>query len=53
MRSPSPVPDLDAGLRFYRDSLGHELRWRNDAIGQAGLAMPGGGTQIGLARFGS
>ena len=33
-----PVPDLDAGLRFYRDSLGHELRWRNDYIGQAGLA---------------
>jgi predicted enzyme related to lactoylglutathione lyase len=43
-----PVPDLDAGLRFYRDSLGHELRWRNDAIGQAGLAMPGGGTEIVL-----
>jgi predicted enzyme related to lactoylglutathione lyase len=34
-----PVPDLDAGLRFYRDSLGHELRWRNDDIGQAGLAL--------------
>jgi catechol 2,3-dioxygenase-like lactoylglutathione lyase family enzyme len=30
-----PVPDLDAGLGFYRDRLGHELRWRNDAIGQA------------------
>jgi predicted enzyme related to lactoylglutathione lyase len=43
-----PVPDLDAGLRFYRDSLGHELRWRNDAIGQAGLAMPGGSTEIVL-----
>jgi predicted enzyme related to lactoylglutathione lyase len=43
-----PVPDLDAGLRFYRDSLGHELRWRNDAIGQAGLAMPSGGTEIVL-----
>ena len=36
------------GLRFYRDSLGHELRWRNDAIGQAGLAMPSGGTEIVL-----
>ena len=34
-----PVPDLDAGLRFYRDSLGHELRWRNDRVGQAGLAL--------------
>jgi predicted enzyme related to lactoylglutathione lyase len=42
-----PVPDLDAGLRFYRDSLGHELRWRNDAIGQAGLAMASG-TEIVL-----
>jgi predicted enzyme related to lactoylglutathione lyase len=42
-----PVPDLDAGLRFYRDSLGHELRWRNDDIGQAGLAMAGG-TEIVL-----
>jgi len=20
-----PVPDLDSGLRFYRDALGHEL----------------------------
>jgi predicted enzyme related to lactoylglutathione lyase len=43
-----PVPDLDAGLRFYRDSLGHGLRWRNDAIGQAGLGMPSGGTEIVL-----
>lgn len=34
-----PVPDLDAGLRFYREALGHELLWRNDEIGQAGLAM--------------
>lgn len=36
-----PVPDLDAGMGFYRDRLGHELRWRNDQIGQAGLVMPG------------
>jgi predicted enzyme related to lactoylglutathione lyase len=43
-----PVPDLDAGLRFYRDSLGHELRWRNDQIGQAGLGMPGSDTEIVL-----
>jgi catechol 2,3-dioxygenase-like lactoylglutathione lyase family enzyme len=34
-----PVPDLDAGLRFYRDSLGHQLRWRHDATGQAGLGL--------------
>jgi predicted enzyme related to lactoylglutathione lyase len=44
-----PVPDLDAGLRFYHDCLGHELRWRNDVIGQAGLGMPRGGTEIVLA----
>jgi len=43
-----PVPDLDAGLRFYRDSLGHQLRWRNDAIGQAGLALAAGDTEIVL-----
>jgi hypothetical protein len=29
------------GLRFYRDSLGHALRWRSDDIGQAGLALAG------------
>ena len=26
-----PVPDIDAGLRFCRDALGHPLLWRNDA----------------------
>jgi lactoylglutathione lyase len=32
------VPDLDSGLAFYRDQLGHELIWRT---GQAvGLRMP-------------
>jgi len=44
-----PVPDLDSGLRFYRDGLGHELLWRNDEIGQAGLALPDGDTEIVLA----
>ncbi|HEY2508050.1 MAG TPA: VOC family protein [Streptosporangiaceae bacterium] len=43
------VPDLDAGLRFYRDALGHELRWRNDALGQAGLRLPGSDTELVLA----
>jgi len=43
-----PVPDLDAGLRFYRDSLGHELRWRNDDLGQAGLALASSDTEIVL-----
>lgn len=44
-----PVPDLDAGLRFYRDGLGHHLRWRNDDLGQAALAMPGSDTEIVLS----
>ncbi len=43
-----PVPDLDAGLSFYRDRLGHALRWRSDQIGQAGLVMPGSDTEIVL-----
>jgi predicted enzyme related to lactoylglutathione lyase len=43
-----PVPDLDVGLGFYRDRLGHQLRWRNDAIGAAGLALPGSDTEIVL-----
>jgi catechol 2,3-dioxygenase-like lactoylglutathione lyase family enzyme len=35
-----PVPDIDQGLEFYRDHLGHELLWRNDEVGQAGLRLP-------------
>jgi predicted enzyme related to lactoylglutathione lyase len=42
------VPDLDAGLRFYADGLGHQLRWRNDDIGQAALSVPDGDTEIVL-----
>jgi predicted enzyme related to lactoylglutathione lyase len=42
------VPDLDVGLGFYRDRLGHQLRWRNDEIGAAGLALPGSDTEIVL-----
>ena len=44
-----PVPDLDQGLRFYRDRLGHELLWRNDAIGQAALRLPESGTELVLS----
>jgi len=44
-----PVPDLDAGLRFYRDALGHDLKWRNGDIGQAGLALPDGESELVLA----
>ncbi|TDD68770.1 hypothetical protein E1262_15035 [Jiangella aurantiaca] len=43
------VPDVDAGLAFYRDELGHELLWRHDAIGQAGLRLPGGESELLLA----
>ena len=32
------VPDLEAGLAFYRDRLGHELIWRS--LTAAGLRMP-------------
>jgi len=32
------VPDLDAGLAFYRDQLGHTLIWRSATA--AGLRMP-------------
>lgn len=43
-----PVPDLDSGLAFYRDELGHELLWRNEAVGQLGLHMPSSDTEIVL-----
>jgi predicted enzyme related to lactoylglutathione lyase len=42
------VPDLDSGLGFYRDALGHELVWRNDEIGQAGLRLSDSDTEIVL-----
>ena len=32
------VPDLEAGLTFYRDRLGHELIWRTGTA--AGLRLP-------------
>jgi catechol 2,3-dioxygenase-like lactoylglutathione lyase family enzyme len=43
-----PVPDLEAGLRFYGKALGHRLKWRNDAVGQAGLVLPDGDTELVL-----
>jgi|SRR5829696_1021097 len=43
-----PVPDLEDGLRFYRDALGHRLLWRNDDVGQAGLGMPDTDAEIVL-----
>ncbi len=43
-----PVPDLDRGMAFYRDVLGHRLLWRNEATGQAGLQTPVSDTEIVL-----
>jgi predicted enzyme related to lactoylglutathione lyase len=42
------VPELDAGLKFYVDALGHPLRWRNDAIGAAAVSLPDSDTEIVL-----
>ena len=42
------VPDLDTGLAFYVEQLRHQLLWRNDEIGQAGLAVGEGDTEIVL-----
>ncbi|HXH56269.1 VOC family protein [Iamia sp.] len=42
------VPDLDGGIAFYVEALGHTLNWRNDAIGQAGIAVPDSDTEIVL-----
>ena len=40
------VPDLDAGLEFYRDHLSHQLLWRTDKA--VGLGMSGTDTEIVL-----
>jgi predicted enzyme related to lactoylglutathione lyase len=41
-----PVPDLEAGLAFYRDRLGHALIWRTETA--AGLRLPGSEAEIVL-----
>jgi predicted enzyme related to lactoylglutathione lyase len=40
------VPDLEEGLAFYRDRLGHQLIWRTEE--SAGLQMPGTDTEVVL-----
>ncbi|MBC7878261.1 MAG: VOC family protein [Anaerolineales bacterium] len=40
------VPNLDAGLAFYRDQLGHELIWRTETA--AGLRLPESDAEIVL-----
>ena len=39
-----PVANLDAGLAFYRDALGHELNWRTAT--SVGLRMPNSDAEI-------
>ena len=39
-----PVPDLEAGLAFYRDRLGHSLIWRTATA--AGLRLPESNAEI-------
>jgi len=39
-----PVPDLEAGLAFYRGRLGHALLWRTER--QAGLRLPDSNAEI-------
>ena len=41
-----PVPDLEAGLAFYRDQLGHALIWRTATA--AGLRLPGTDAELVL-----
>ncbi|MCI4351994.1 MAG: VOC family protein [Thermoplasmata archaeon] len=41
------VPDLDEGLRFYCDRLGHQLAWRR-GTSEAGLVMPQSDTELVL-----
>jgi predicted enzyme related to lactoylglutathione lyase len=41
-----PVPDLDGGLAFYRDRLGHELVWRTET--GAGLRLADSDTELVL-----
>jgi adenosylhomocysteine nucleosidase len=38
------VPDLESGLSFYRDGLGHALIWRTATA--AGLRMPGSEAEL-------
>ena len=40
------VPDLDAGIAFYRDQLGHEINWRTATA--AGLRLPDSDAEIVL-----
>lgn len=41
-----PVRNLEQGLAFYRDVLGHELIWKNETA--AGLRLPGTDAELVL-----
>jgi predicted enzyme related to lactoylglutathione lyase len=41
-----PVPDLEGGLAFYRDRLGHELVWRTEDA--AGLRLADSDSELVL-----
>lgn len=41
-----PVDDLDKALGFYRDSLGHQLIWRDETA--AGLRLPDSNAELVL-----
>ncbi len=41
-----PVHNLEQGLAFYRDALGHELIWQNETA--AGLRLPGTDAELVL-----
>ena len=38
------VPDIEAGIRYYRDMLGHEVIWRTES--GVGFRMPGTEAEI-------
>ena len=38
------VPDIEAGVRYYRDLLGHELIWRTESA--VGFRMPDSEAEI-------
>ena len=40
------VPDLEAGLAFYRDQLGHQLIWRTESA--IGLRLPNSDAELVL-----
>lgn len=40
------VPDLEEGIKYYRDGMGLEVLWKTDT--SVGMGMPGGITEVVL-----